>query len=448
MAPASHSRRPAMGSPRCTSWMPTGRTPRGSPTRRAWTATRRSVPTDCPSWFTHSAPATARSTSSRSRRAPARSWRFRPAAPSRWCFPRSCRSRGAPHAMRAWVIRATGGLDQLQQSDVPDPAGPGSLGPHQVRVAPRAAALNHLDLFVVRGLPHEYRFPHVVGADGAGVGDDVGTEVRTVRPGNRVMINPGIPDYSCEYCRAGEQSLCRRYGILGEQLPGTMAQYVVVPEQNVATIPTLATPLTWAEAAAFSLVTLTAWRMVVTRAQVVAGETVLIWGIGGGVALAALRIAKLKGARVIVTSSSDAKLHEAQKLGADVTLNHTTRKVSQEVRALTDKRGADVVIENVGEATWEESLRSLGRGGRLVTCGSTSGPHVTLDLRRLFWHQWSILGSTMGNDAEYREVVRLLGAGELRPIVDRVFPFSEARAAFERLERGEQLGKIAVEINP
>jgi len=188
--------------------------------------------------------------------------------------------------------------------------------------------------------------------------------------------------------------------------------------------------------------------MVVTRAQVVAGETVLIWGIGGGVALAALRIAKLKGARVIVTSSSDAKLHEAQKLGADVTLNHTTRKVSQEVRALTDKRGADVVIENVGEATWEESLRSLGRGGRLVTCGSTSGPHVTLDLRRLFWHQWSILGSTMGNDAEYREVVRLLGASELRPIVDRVFPFSEVRAAFERLERGEQLGKIAVEINP
>src|SRR5213082_313009 len=350
--------------------------------------------------------------------------------------------------MRAWVIRATGGFDQLQQSDVPDPPGPGALGPRQVRVAPRAAALNHLDLFVVRGLPHEYRFPHIVGADGAGVVDAVGSEVRSVRPGDRVMINPGIPDYSCEYCRAGEQSLCRRYGILGEQLPGTMAQYVVVPEQNVATIPTLATPLTWAEAAAFSLVTLTAWRMVVTRAQVVAGETVLIWGIGGGVALAALRIAKLKGARVIVTSSSDAKLHEAQKLGADVTLNHTTRKVSQEVRALTDKRGADVVIENVGEATWDESLRSLGRGGRLVTCGATSGPQVSLDLRRLFWHQWNIMGSTMGNDAEYREIVRLLGAGELRPVVHRVFPFSEARAAFERLERGEQLGKVVVEIDP
>jgi NADPH:quinone reductase-like Zn-dependent oxidoreductase len=350
--------------------------------------------------------------------------------------------------MRAWVIHATGGLDQLQQGDVPELPGPGSLGPRHVRVALRAAALNHLDLFVVRGLPLEYRFPHIVGADGAGVVDAVGSEVRSVRPGERVMINPGIPDYVCEYCRAGEQSLCRSYGILGEHLPGTMAQYVVVPEQNVAIIPTLATPLTWVEAAAFSLVTLTAWRMVVTRAQVVAGETVLIWGIGGGVALAALRIAKLKGARVIVTSSSDAKLHEAQTLGADATLNYKTQKISQEVRALTDKRGADVVIENVGEATWDESLRSLGRGGRLVTCGSTSGPHVSLDLRRLFWYQWSIMGSTMGNDAEYREIVRLLGAGELRPVVDRVFPFSDVRAAYERLDRGEQLGKIVVEIAP
>jgi NADPH:quinone reductase-like Zn-dependent oxidoreductase len=351
--------------------------------------------------------------------------------------------------MRAWVIRATGDLDQLQQSDVPDPpSGVGALGAREVRVALRAAALNHLDLFVVRGLPHEYRFPHILGADGAGVVDAVGPEVRSVRPGDRVMINPGIPDYTCEYCRAGEQALCRRYGILGEHLPGTLAQYVVVPEQNVATIPTLPTPLTWAEAAAFSLVTLTAWRMVVTRAQLVAGETVLIWGAGGGVALAALRIAKLKGARVIVTSSSDAKLREAQRLGADAILNHKAQKISQEVRALTDKRGADVVIENVGEATWDESLRSLGRGGRLVTCGSTTGPHVTLDLRRLFWYQWSIMGSTMGNDAEYREIVRVLGAGELRPVVDRVFPFGEAREAFERLERGEQLGKIAIEISP
>ena len=348
--------------------------------------------------------------------------------------------------MRAWVIRSTGGLDQLAIADVPDLTGP--LEDRQVRIALRAAALNRLDLFVVRGLPHEYRYPHIVGADGAGVVEAVGAQVRSVRPGDRVMINPGIPDYSCEYCRAGEHSLCVHYGILGEHLPGTIADAIVVPEQNVAVIPTLPQPLTWAEAAAFSLVTLTAWRMLVTRAQVKPGETVLVWGIGGGVSLAALRIAKLRGARVIVTSSSDAKLHQAQQLGADIALNYRTQKVAQQVRALTDKRGADVVIENVGEATWDESLRSLGRGGRLVTCGATTGPKVGLDLRRLFWYQWSIMGSTMGSDAEYREVVRVLGAGELRPIVDRVFPFTEARAAFERLEVGEQLGKIAIEISP
>jgi NADPH:quinone reductase-like Zn-dependent oxidoreductase len=176
------------------------------------------------------------------------------------------------------------------------------------------------------------------------------------------------------------------------------------------------------------------------------GEWVLVWGIGGGVSLTALRIAKLFGARVIVTSSSDAKLAAAKGLGADVTLNHRTQKVSQEIRALTNKRGVDVVVENVGAATWDESLRSLCRGGRLVTCGATSGPQVGLDLRRLFWHHWSILGSTMGNAAEYAEVVRRLGRGELRPIVDRVYPLAQARDAYQRLEKAEQLGKIAVEI--
>src|SRR5207245_8544688 len=191
--------------------------------------------------------------------------RSRPPAPSRWCPQPSCRSRRAP-AMRAWVIRGTGGLDHLEIADVPDPAGP--LEARQVRIALRAAALNHLDLFVVRGLPHEYRYPHILGGDGAGLVDAVGAQVRSVRPGDRVMINPGIPDYSCEYCRAGEHSLCVNYRLLGEHLAGTIAERVVVPEQNVAIIPTLSPPIGWAEPAAFSLVTLTACRTVVTRARV------------------------------------------------------------------------------------------------------------------------------------------------------------------------------------
>ncbi len=347
--------------------------------------------------------------------------------------------------MRACVLTATGGIQHLHITDVPDAPAPKA---GEVRVAIRAAALNHLDLFVLDGLPGGAKqLPHIVGADGAGVVDAIGSDVVNVRPGDRVMVNPGISDYTCEFCRAGEHSLCVNYRLLGEHLPGTVAELVSVPAHNVVRIPPVSPELTWAEAAAFSLVTLTAWRMLVTRAQLKSSETALIWGIGGGVSLAALRIAKLLDARVIATSSDDAKLAAAKQLGADVTLNHRTQKVAQEVRALTNKRGVDVVVENVGAATWDDSLRCLRRGGRLVTCGATSGPQVSLDLRRLFWHQWSLLGSTMGNAAEYAEIVRRLSQGQLRPIVDRVYPMAQARQAFERLSKGEQLGKVVVEVS-
>ena len=316
-----------------------------------------------------------------------------------------------------------------------------------MRIAIRAAALNHLDLWVAAGLPGAAdRFPHIVGADGAGIVESTGPDVTAVRKGDRVMINPGISDYSCEFCQAGEHSLCVNYRLLGEHLPGTVGELVTVPAHNVAHIPALLPVVSWAEAAGFSLVTLTAWRMLVTRAQLKDGETVLIWGIGGGVALAALRIAKLVGAHAIVTSSDDAKLAAARELGADNTFNHRTQQVAQEVRALTNKRGVDVVVDSIGAATWDDSLRCLRRGGRLVTCGATSGPQVGLDVRRLFWHHWSILGSTMGNAAEYAEIVRRLGRGELRPMVDRVFPLARARDAYERLQKGEQLGKVVIEI--
>jgi NADPH:quinone reductase-like Zn-dependent oxidoreductase len=347
--------------------------------------------------------------------------------------------------MKACVLRATGGLDQIAIAEVPDPPRP---GPGEVHVAIRAAALNHLDLFVVNGLPNaKLQLPHILGADGAGEVVAVGEGVTRVRTGDRVMINPGISDYTCEYCLKGEHSQCVNYRLLGEHLSGTIAEYVTVPERNLANLAgldTLDPPITWAEAASFSLVTLTAWRMVTTRANVQPGETVLVWGVGGGVSLAALRIAKLAGAQVFVTSSSDAKLEAARGLGADATINHATRKVAAEVRALTGKRGVDVVIENVGEATWEESLRCLAKGGRLVTCGATTGPKVVMDVRRLFWNHYTIMGSTMGNAREYAEIVRVLGRGDLRPLVDRTFPLGEARAAFERLARGEQLGKIAL----
>ena len=348
--------------------------------------------------------------------------------------------------MKAFVLRATGGagLEQTALADVP-PAPP--PGPGEVRVAIKAAALNHLDLFVIQGLPGLPKsLPHILGSDGAGVVESVGGGVTTVRPGEHVLINPGISDYSCEFCLKGEHSLCVRYGILGEHLPGTMAELVTVPAHNVLAVPEITPPLTWAEAAAFSLVTLTAWRMVVTRAQLKAGEWVLVWGIGGGVSLTALRIARLAGARVIATSSSDVKLARARELGAAVTVNHRTQQVTQVVREVTGKRGVDVVVENVGEETWGDSLRCLAKGGRIVTCGGTTGPKLVTDVRPLFWHQFTILGSTMGNAAEYREVVRQLGQGELRPIVDTTFPLSQAREAFERLQRGDQIGKVAVEI--
>lgn len=346
--------------------------------------------------------------------------------------------------MRACVLQAKGGLDQLALAEVESAPEP---GPGEVRVSLRAAALNHLDLHVIAGLPGiPYPPRKILGADGAGVIDRVGRGVTHVQAGDRVLINPGVSDYTCEFCLAGEHNLCVNYGILGEHLPGTLAEFITIPGANVAKVPALDPPLSWAEAAAFSLVTLTAWRMIVSRARVRAGEQVLIWGIGGGVSLAALQIAKQQGARVIATSSSDAKLERAKTLGADVILNHKTQQVAKEVRTLTGKRGVDVVVENVGDATWEDSLKSLAKGGRLVTCGATTGPLVVSDVRRLFWNHLTIMGSTMGNAAEYQEIVGVLASGALRPVVDRVYPLAQFRTAFERLERGEQLGKIVLEM--
>ena len=344
--------------------------------------------------------------------------------------------------MRALTLSAHGGLEQLEyRTDVPVPE---LRDPHDVRVRIEAAALNHLDLFVVGGLPGvTIQAPWVVGSDGAGIVDAVGSAVTQVRVGERVAINPGTSCRVCEYCQDGEQPLCPRYRIFGEHLPGFCAEYAVVPERNAHVVPP---EVTAEQAAAFSLATLTAWRMVVTRAQVRPGDQVLIWGIGGGVALAALQICKRIGATVWVTSGSDDKLARARALGADHTRNHRTEDVPRAIREATAKRGMDVVIDSVGEATWARSLLALGRRGRLVTCGGTSGPMLQTDVRRLFWNQWSLLGSTMGTDAEFEAIVGELRAGRLLPIVDSVVPLAEGARAYERLQSGEQFGKVVVRV--
>lgn len=346
--------------------------------------------------------------------------------------------------MRALTISTTGSLDAVEYStdvDVPVITGPG-----QVRVRLHAAALNHLNLWTIRGLPGVTVTPKwVLGSDGTGVIEEMSGDVTGVQRGDRVVINAGLSCRRCEYCLAGEHPLCVKFRVLGEQVPGTFAEHVVLPAANVRAIPASVSD---ADAGAFGLATLTAWRMLVSRAQVRAGDEVLIWGIGGGVAQAALLIAKARGARVWVTSGSDEKLQRARALGADELINHTGIDVGREVRARTGKRGVNVVVDSVGMATWEQSLGALGRAGRLVTCGGTSGHVLQMDVRKLFWNQWTIMGSTMGSDAEFEAVVAELVAGRLSVPVDSVFPLARGRDALERLQGGTQFGKIVLQISP
>ena len=341
--------------------------------------------------------------------------------------------------MKAVRFHEFGGPAVLKVEEVPLPR----PGRGEVLVGLRAAALNHLDLFVRNGGVPKTPLPHVGGADGAGVLLENGPEAEEFAVGTRVFFDPGLSDGTCDYCARGENSLCDRWEILGEHRDGTFAQAVAIPEVNVRAIPD---EVTFEQAAAFPLVYLTAWRMVVSKARVRPGESVLILGIGGGVAIAALQIAKYAGAKVFVTSGHDEKLERARQLGADVLINHRTTDFSKEVWGLTNKRGVDVVVDDVGAATWSGSIRALARAGRLVTCGATSGPKPDEDIRRIFQKQITIYGSTMGTRQDWEQLTKLMEAGRLKPVIDQTFPLDETAAAQERMERAEQFGKIVLTI--
>jgi NADPH:quinone reductase-like Zn-dependent oxidoreductase len=319
--------------------------------------------------------------------------------------------------VRAVRIHEDGGPEVLVLEEAPDPA----AGPGEVLVQLKASALNHLDVWIRKGLPSVPK-PRILGADGAGIRVDTG---------ERVVINPGV------------EAPGGAIHVIGEHGDGTNAELIAVPETNVHPIPG---DLSFEEAAAFPLVFETAYRMLVTRAGLQEGEWVFAWGIGSGVSTAALAIAKALGARVIVTSSSEAMLERARELGADLALNHATEDVKAAVKEATGGRGADVVVEHVGEATWKTSLDIAAPGGRITVCGATTGPNPPAGLHRIWWKQLSILGSTMGTAEDFAAVYELVASGRARPVVDHVFPLEEIRAAHERMEAGEQLGKIVLTI--
>ena len=341
--------------------------------------------------------------------------------------------------MKALAFHEFGGPDKLKYEDVPDP----TIKPNEVLVRVRACALNHLDLFVREGIPAlKTPLPFWTGCDIAGEVAEVGAEVQGVKPGTRVAVNPNLTCGRCEFCAQGEDSLCVRYGILGEHVLGGLAEYVVVRGDNVLPLPA---SVSFEAAASFVLTNMTAWRMVVTQGQVRPGQDVLVIGVGGGVSSTAVQIARLCGARVIVTSSDDAKLDKAKALGAEVGINYKKNPDwAKQVFEATAKRGVDVVIENVGAATWKDSIRSLKGGGRLVTCGSTSGPVGETIIPLVFWKQVHLIGSTMANRKEFHDVMGQFFAGRLKAIIDEVVPLKDGAAAQQRLAEGKQFGKIVL----
>ncbi len=340
--------------------------------------------------------------------------------------------------MKAIRFHQHGGPEVLRYEDVPDPV----VRKHEVLVRVKAVALNHLDLFVRQGVPG-VPLPQIPGSDISGDVVEVGEYVTDIEPGTRVLLAPMSFCGVCEKCVSGQQNFCPQFSVLGYRVPGGDCELISVPRVNVMPIPS---DLTYDEAASVPLVFLTAWHMLVGRAKIQPGQTVLVLGAGSGVGSAAIQICKYWNCRVITTAGSESKLDQARELGADYTIDHYKQKISEEVKKITTKQGVDVVFEHVGQATWMESLRSLKPGGTLVTCGATTGGEGTLDIRVLFTRQINILGSFMGNMGEFHEVMKHVFSGSLQPVVDRSFPLRDAAAAHEYLAKSTMFGKVI--LNP
>lgn len=342
--------------------------------------------------------------------------------------------------MKAVLFREFGGPEKLSYEDVPEP----KITETEVLIRVRACALNHLDIWARQGTRKErIPMPHISGCDISGEIASVGSLVKNRKPGDIVLVAPGISDGTCEYCASGWDSLCESYKIIGYETQGGYAEYVSVPPENVLPIPD---HLSFEEAASIPLVFLTAWHMLTTRARLSAGETVLVWAAGSGVGSAAVQVAKVLGAKVIATAGSEEKLGKARTLGADWTVNHHTQDVPAEVKRITNGRKVNVVFDHVGQATWEKSMRSMAPAGRLVNCGVTSGGKTEIDIRYIFLRQFSLMGSWMGGRGELLKVLTFFEDGRLKPVVDSIFPLADAGKAQSRMEKSQHFGKIVLKI--
>ncbi|TKB33759.1 MAG: alcohol dehydrogenase [Nitrospira sp.] len=338
--------------------------------------------------------------------------------------------------MKAVLFRAHGGPDKLSYEDLPMP----TIGPDEVLIKVKACALNHLDIWIRQGNPaYPMPMPHVSGSDVAGIVEQVGAQADHVTVGQRVFVSPGISCWKCEPCLAGRDNFCKSYSLLGAMMHGGYAEYVKVPFRNVLPMPE---NLSFEQAAAFPLVSVTASHMLFAQAGLQHGETVLIMGGGSGVGTMAIQLAKLAGARVITTVGSDDKIPKAVILGADAVINHAKEHVAERVKLLTEGHGVDVVFEHIGPEVWESCLASLAKGGRLITCGATTGAEVKVDLRYIYSRQYTIKGSYMGTRAELVKAAELMGQKRLIPVIDRTYPLKEARAAQEQMISRKFFGKI------